>query len=194
MASGAFIAVVGPSGAGKDSILNFAKRRFVESETVTFVRRFITRPGEDATEDHIPVTEDDFLDADHSNRFALSWHAHGLRYGIPIATIEQVRSGTTVVANLSRTMIAEARQRYGLCFAVAVSVDAQVLRQRLEARGRETRQEIEHRLARMDFSPPQGVDIVIENNGPLELAGEQLCGVIASVGAHKAQLRLQARV
>lgn len=193
MASGAFIAVVGPSGAGKDSILNFAKARFAGDEVVSFVRRAITRPGNDANEDHLPLSDDEFRAADRDNRFALSWHAHGLYYGIPFETIEQVRSGAKVVANLSRAMIAQARQRYGSCIAVAISVDAQVLRQRLEARGRETHEEIERRLARMDFSPPQGVDIVIENNGPLALAGERLCAVIAAAGAHKAQLPLQAR-
>jgi ribose 1,5-bisphosphokinase len=88
--------------------------------------------------------------------------------------------GRTVVANLSRSMISTARVRYLFCQAVAISIDAATMRQRLIARGRESQADIEARIARLDLTAPQGYDAVIDNTGPLQDPADRLQAIIAS--------------
>ena len=73
------VLVVGPSGAGKDSLLNAARAAFADDPRIHFVRRVITRPADPGGEDHEPVNEAGFA----ARSFALSWSAHGLSDGIP---------------------------------------------------------------------------------------------------------------
>ncbi|TIW17524.1 MAG: phosphonate metabolism protein/1,5-bisphosphokinase (PRPP-forming) PhnN, partial [Mesorhizobium sp.] len=40
--NGVFVAVVGPSGAGKDTVIGYAKARFAGETRLEFVRRVIT--------------------------------------------------------------------------------------------------------------------------------------------------------
>ena len=58
--SGVMIVVVGPSGAGKDSIMNFAASRFRERDDVHFVRRVITRDSDAGGENHDAVSDEAF--------------------------------------------------------------------------------------------------------------------------------------
>ena len=88
MTPGHLVLVVGPSGAGKDTLLNLARTHFASREDVVFQRRVITRPA-DTTEDHEPVTEAEFAGRD----FALSWRAHGLCYGIPLDLETELAAG-----------------------------------------------------------------------------------------------------
>ncbi|MGL4406286.1 MAG: phosphonate metabolism protein/1,5-bisphosphokinase (PRPP-forming) PhnN, partial [Notoacmeibacter sp.] len=49
--TGIFVAVVGPSGAGKDSILRDAAKVFVSDPLVHFAKRIVTREA-NSSEDH----------------------------------------------------------------------------------------------------------------------------------------------
>ncbi len=69
------VLVVGPSGAGKDSLLQTAREAFRCDPRIGFARRVITRPADPDGENHEPVSEAEFTARD----FALSWSAHGLR-------------------------------------------------------------------------------------------------------------------
>ena len=97
------VLVVGPSGAGKDTLLDAARGALAGDPRFRFVRRVITRPADPGGEDHEPVTEADFATRD----FALQWQAHGLRYGIPADIAVDLAAGLVVVANVSRAIIAE---------------------------------------------------------------------------------------
>lgn len=179
--SGTLIAVVGPSGAGKDSVLRFAMERFAEERRVVFPRRFITRPADGGTEDHHPMSEAAFVGAREAGTFALHWRAHGLRYGVPADIETELRAGRVVVVNLSRGVLDAVRRRYDRRVVVAISVETEKLRRRLLARGRESLADIESRLSRMDRDAPQGEDVVtIDNSGPLHVAGERFCDVVAA--------------
>lgn len=137
------ILVVGPSGAGKDTLLNAAKAALSDDPSIRFVRRVITRPAEAGGEDHEPVNADEFDHRDH----ALRWEAHGLHYGIPADIADDIARGVTVVANVSRSVIRQAADRYPTR-VIEITAPPAVLAQRLAARGREDAADIAARLAR----------------------------------------------
>jgi ribose 1,5-bisphosphokinase len=161
--SGRLILVVGPSGAGKDTLLNLARRHFAERADIVFARRVITRPA-DVTEDHEPATEAEFAARD----FALSWQAHGLSYGIRRDIEADLAAGKQVIANVSRGIIAQARESYP-CFLIEISASPEILAARLAQRGRETAADIAARLARVVEKTP--ADAVILNDTTPEEAG-----------------------
>jgi ribose 1,5-bisphosphokinase len=162
--SGRLVLVAGPSGAGKDTVLNYAKARLAGDPGFVFSRRVITRPA-DASEDHEPVTEAEFF----RRRFALSWQAHGLHYGIPAGIETDLAAGRTVIANVSRGVIAGARQNHR-CLVIEITAPPAVLAARLAARQREAAADIAARLAR---NPAEaGADITIMNDASPEAAGD----------------------
>ena len=173
---GAFVAVVGASGVGKDALLSYARERC--GDLARFPRRAITRPPGPG-EDHDPVSEDQFAQARERGAFAVCWHAHGLCYGIPAAADAEVRDGRVVVANVSRGVINELAARYLRLVVVRVTVAEEVRAQRLRARRREPEPGIGQRLARPDPAPGHRVDALINNDGSLAEGGAQLVRVIS---------------
>jgi ribose 1,5-bisphosphokinase len=136
------VVVVGPSGAGKDTLMAYAARHFASREDVVFVRRVITRDGAAGGEDHDAVSEETFEMLENTGRFAVSWGAHGLRYGIPAETKAAVDRGQLVVANGSRSALSRFKAVYPSLFVINVTASPDVLAARLAARGRETKAEI----------------------------------------------------
>jgi ribose 1,5-bisphosphokinase len=153
------VLVVGPSGAGKDSLLNAAREVFRNDTRVHFVRRVITRPKDPGGEDHEPVTEAEFAARD----FALSWSAHGLRYGIPASALE---AAPTVVINVSRGVIADAARLYPVS-VIEVTAPPDILAARLSARGRETAADVARRLSRTATIPDSVTVRTVLNDGSL---------------------------
>jgi ribose 1,5-bisphosphokinase len=167
---GRFVAVVGPSGSGKDSILRAAAASLAGKACVIFPRRVITRPP-DLHEDHLPITRAEFRAAQSRGAFALDWEAHGLCYGIPVDIEDALRAGKMVAVNVSRSVIPALRARYACRTVAVITVSADRLAGRLSQRGRETPGEIEDRIARAPAARPVGDDVVaIDNDGPLEAA------------------------
>ena len=173
--SGTFVAVVGPSGVGKDSLITYARNRLAASGRVAFVRRVVTREADCDSEDHLSVDLASFADMERAGQFALHWDAHGLRYGLPREFEADLADGKVVVANLSRRVVPAAMERYPEAVVVLVTADRHVLEQRLLARGRETPHTVARRLAqgRVDTTLPAST-IRIDNSGGLDEAGEQL--------------------
>jgi ribose 1,5-bisphosphokinase len=164
---GRLILVVGPSGAGKDTLINRARAALANDASFVFVRRVVTRPSS-VWEEHDSVTPQAFAEALAAGEFALAWKAHGLDYGLPRTIEEAMAAGHSVVCNVSRRIIAAARQRYTDVKVVYVDAPADVLAQRLRARGRET--DVEHREQRQTgFAAPEA-DVVIDNGGDIETA------------------------
>ncbi|MBS8229040.1 phosphonate metabolism protein/1,5-bisphosphokinase (PRPP-forming) PhnN [Vannielia litorea] len=173
--SGRIIAVVGPSGAGKDTLMAAARAARPE---VHLVRRVVTR--EAATgEDHRPVSEDTFRQLRAEGAFALSWSAHGLSYGIPREAADRAARGEVVLFNGSRAMLEPAAAAFPGLRVLHITASADALRARLTARGRETPEQIEARLARANLPLPGGLDVTtIDNSGALEESVAQLLAAL----------------
>ncbi len=164
---GPLVLVVGPSGAGKDSLIDGARRALAQDSSVHFVRRVITR-SEASGEDHDILTETEFTAAERNGAFLLSWRAHGLYYGIPIAAQERRGTGTTIIANVSRSVIDEARLRLPPVHIIAVTAPAALLAERLRRRGREDAESAAERLATASIALPVGPDVTrLINDGSL---------------------------
>ncbi|MBS7537772.1 phosphonate metabolism protein/1,5-bisphosphokinase (PRPP-forming) PhnN [Ancylobacter lacus] len=182
-AGGTLVFVVGPSGAGKDTLLAYARRRLdggaCGARPVVFARRLITRPV-DATEDHIEIDAAGFEAAAAAGRFPLHWRANGLGYALGEDCRAGLAAGHLVVANGSRAAVKEARARFSDVRVVLVSAPPEVLARRLAARGREAAPQVAERLAR-DPALETVPELTLMNDGPVEAAGERLVAYLAGM-------------
>lgn len=161
------ILVVGPSGAGKDSLMEGARRHLSGDPGFHFARRVVTRPALAGAEDHDSLTLSAFEMQEAAGGFLLSWRAHGLAYGVPAALSRLRGEGRAVVVNVSRTVVDAARARLRPVGVVVVTAPADVLAARLAGRGREDGSDIAHRLKRA-APVPTGPDVrVVVNDGGL---------------------------
>lgn len=163
------IAVVGPSGVGKDSVMDALVAR---KPGIQRVRRVITRPKGEEGEDFDRVSVEIFEKMVQDGTFALHWKAHGLHYGIPIEIAKQRQSADALLVNLSRSVLLSAQDVFGDLIVVSLTADPKVLAQRLSVRGRESASDQARRLGRAGIALPDGLNRVIEvdNSGPLEVA------------------------
>jgi phosphonate metabolism protein PhnN/1,5-bisphosphokinase (PRPP-forming) len=182
--SGWLVTVVGPSGAGKDTLLSAARAALQSDTRFVFARRAITRPAETmdhaGAEDHEPLSEAEFRKAQDVGAFALHWQAHGLHYGIPAAIQADLDAGRVVIANLSRAVLAEAHARFPLR-VVNVTAPPAVLAARLASRGRETPDEIAARLARSAPLPPGVNAVEVMNDATPEHGAARLLAALRAI-------------
>jgi len=174
-ASGRLIFLIGPSGSGKDSLIEQSREQLAAAG-VQIARRVITRSAEAKGEAAQGVTPERFEAMRAAGEFAMHWRANGLDYGIPAQVDQWLAQGRSVLVNGSRAYLPQARLRYPDLLAVCLEVKPEVLRQRLLARGRETPQEIDERLARnagMRLEQDSTVHL-LDNSGSLATAVDGL--------------------
>ncbi|CCQ72934.1 phosphonate metabolism protein/1,5-bisphosphokinase (PRPP-forming) PhnN [Magnetospira sp. QH-2] len=168
---GTLFLIVGPSGSGKDSLLNGARVALADKSDVIFVRRVITRPASAGGENHRAVDEATFEKMRSDKAFALHWDAHDLRYGVPAEVRGDLAQGRKVVVNASRGILDTARASFPKVQVISVTVPQGILAQRLRARGRENEQQIQRRLERAQAFDLKGNDVVaLDNGGSLDEA------------------------
>ncbi|HIC82205.1 MAG TPA: phosphonate metabolism protein/1,5-bisphosphokinase (PRPP-forming) PhnN [Kiloniellaceae bacterium] len=182
-ASGHLVLVVGPSGAGKDSLINGARLRLSVDERYVFPSRIITRISDPASEAHETVDEEQYESLKDSGAFFLHWGAHTLRYALPASVAEQLDAGATVIANVSRAVIAEALRKHPKTTVVLVTAPQAVLEERLLARGREDLAAVRRRLARSASLPPGVRAVTIVNGGSLEAAVDRFVDAVSRAPA-----------
>lgn len=181
---GRLVLVVGPSGAGKDTLLRLAQTACVDDHDIVFPRRVVTRASS-ADEDNIAMSPDEFARARDHGDFAVHWDAHGHSYALRLEINDDIRAGRAVVVNVSRTVVAALRQNYANVVVVAITAPPDVLAQRLAARARHSDGNIADRLARSVENAIAHADVTILNAGSAEYHGRQLVRVIKNEGWHE---------
>jgi phosphonate metabolism protein PhnN/1,5-bisphosphokinase (PRPP-forming) len=173
-AAGWLILVVGPSGAGKDSILRGTANQLANDSRFVFPKRVVTRRADTQSEDHSTMSEMEFATAVAEDQFALWWLAHGNSYGIWRSIDDEMKSGKTVIINCSRAILDEAKDRYAKLLIVEVTAPPEVLVQRILARGRENEADAIRRVARSVPPYPAGIRVIkIVNDSTLPEAVER---------------------
>jgi phosphonate metabolism protein PhnN/1,5-bisphosphokinase (PRPP-forming) len=179
---GRLVLVVGPSGAGKDTLLAKAREALAKDPRFAFVRRVVTRPSDAGFEDHDTMSPEAFAQANAAGAFALTWEAHGLSYGLPATIDHEIRQGRICIANGSRRMLAEALARYPDLKVILIDAPVDVRARRLAARGRESLAEVSGRLAREAPVPADIPVIRIDNSGAIEPATSALLNLLRGMG------------
>lgn len=172
--SGTFVAVIGPSGAGKDTILAGARAALAGNPDILFPRRVITRPA-DHHEDNEGIDLDAFDERARNGEFLLWWSANHLSYGLPSSLQHDLEQGRHIIANVSRTIVEEIRNRFARSLIIEIRVDPIVLIDRLAQRGRENADVQSERFRRSASLGAIAIpDVVIDNNGAPAIAIAQL--------------------
>ncbi|MEN3348432.1 MAG: ribose 1,5-bisphosphokinase [Bradyrhizobium sp.] len=174
---GRLVLVVGPSGAGKDTLLALAKAACADISDIVFPRRLITREAS-ASEDNQQVSAEAFQLAVAGGDYAMHWEAHGHRYALSRAIDDDIRAGRTVIANVSRTVIAAARRNYANVAVVSITAPPDVLAARLAARARASDGQLAQRLARTVDETTSMPDFTIVNSGSADYHARQLARII----------------
>lgn len=183
MNSGALVYVIGPSGSGKDSVMNWVRQR-CGADRVAFAHRYITRSAGAGGENHVELSPEEFQLRLDLGLFSLHWDSHATRYGVGVEIDGWLAAGLNVVVNGSRGYLPEAARRYPDMIPALIEVPLAELERRLRSRGREKAEAIDRRLLRaraFDVAHPNLVRI--DNSGPMGEAGAALLRLVLGNGA-----------
>lgn len=173
--SGVLAVVVGPSGAGKDSVLNWLVDNWLGPTPLYRARRTITRAPDPEGEANEAVAVADFEVLRDTGQFAWHWSAHGLNYGVRRTELSGLETGALVLVNGSRGHLAVANNVFPGMAVLHITASEATLTQRLLTRQRESLGDIQQRILRtQQLSPldhPRA--LTIYNDGALSAAGEQ---------------------
>jgi ribose 1,5-bisphosphokinase len=173
---GRLVLVVGPSGAGKDTLIGLARAACADDGGVVFPRRVVTREAS-RFEDNEQVSVEAFRRALAHGDFAVHWEAHGHCYALPRAIDDDIRAGRTVIANVSRTVVAAMRRTYADVTVVSVTAPPEILAERLGARGRGSDGPVADRIGRT-VDGIATADVTIANVGDVELHSREFVRII----------------
>lgn len=185
--TGRLIYLMGPSGAGKDTVLQGVARLL--GENAYLAPRVVTRPPTHTERRALAVSESEFLRLERNGALALAWRANGLAYGVRADINLRLAVGCDVLVNGSREYLPQALERYPALVPVLLTVAPETLRQRLLARGRESPEQIHDRMSRnlcyekLESLEAKGRLLVMDNSGPVEQAILTLYRYLTSTAA-----------
>jgi len=164
--------LVGPSGAGKDSLLAAVREQAAVTSGLRIARRYITRPSRAGDEPHIEVAAAECERARRDGKYLFAWESHGYGYAVGRQVLDWLADGDDVIVNGSRAYLETARAIYPSLLPIWITISENLLPQRLTVRGRETAAQIEARLCRNRELEDRyrGVYPCIRNDGSLEAA------------------------
>jgi ribose 1,5-bisphosphokinase len=174
---GRLVLVVGPSGAGKDTLIGLAQAACADDGNIVFARRSVTREAS-ASEDNEQISPEAFRQACARGDFAMHWEAHGHGYGLPRAIDGDVGAGRTIVANVSRGVVDAMRRGYADVTVVSITAPPDILAERLAARSRSSDGLLSDRLGRIVDDAAAKPDVIITNVGNVEDHARELIRVI----------------
>jgi len=177
------VVVVGPSGVGKDTLVNAAREHFNTSPDVGFVRRIITRVSDPDSEDHESVTTEEFQRRRDEDDFCIWWQANDLYYGLPVSVHQRLAKGEILIANGSRAALPDFRKKFAQLRIVHITASPEALSERLLRRNRESKAQVVDRLQRTSkLQAPEGEDVVnINNSGERQQAIDEFIGLVESL-------------
>ena len=182
---GILFLVVGPSGVGKDSLIDGARHSLADDPAFHFPKRLITRSANAGGEGHQALTAAAFELLETAGGFMLSWQAHGHRYGIPKTAEQALANGRSVIINVSRQVIDEARRCWSPLRVLQISAPRNVLAARLAARGREQADDIRRRLERASSYAISGDDVrEVVNDDELERVIDRFVALLKKEWSH----------
>jgi ribose 1,5-bisphosphokinase len=181
---GRLVLVVGPSGAGKDTLIGLARAACADDGNILFPRRVVTREAS-RFEDNEQVSGDAFHQARSKGEFAVHWEAHGHCYALPRAIDDDIRAGRTVVANVSRTVVDTMRRAYANVVVVSITAPPEVLAERLAARARGSDGQVSNRLKRVVDGVATVPDATITNIGAADHHALELVRIIKGDWRHE---------
>ncbi|MEJ7688890.1 MAG: phosphonate metabolism protein/1,5-bisphosphokinase (PRPP-forming) PhnN [Variovorax sp.] len=184
--SARIVYVMGPSGAGKDSLLAWLLQHLPPQPPVHMARRTVTRAVHAGDEQHESVTPQAFAQLREAGAFAFDWHANGLDYGVRNEELRTRGADAWVIVSGSRAYLSQALVKAPHMKVVYIGAGIDTLRRRLLARGRENPENVEARVQRAAafHAPPQALRI--DNDGELADAGGQLLRVFERLTASDA--------
>jgi ribose 1,5-bisphosphokinase len=174
---GRLVLVVGPSGAGKDTLIGLAKAACAGDENIMFPRRIVTREASES-EDNEQISRDAFRQARARGDFAAHWEAHGHGYGLPRSIDGDIRAGRTIVVNVSRGVVEAMRRAYADVTVVSITAPPEILAERLAARSRSSDGALSDRLGRVVDGNAVKPEVTITNVGDVEDRAQELIRVI----------------
>jgi len=172
--------IMGASGAGKDTLMQYARHQLGDTVQVVFARRYITRPADYGTEHHIPLSIKEFADRHRKGFFALAWDSHGFSYGIDQQTTSHLGQGKHVIMNGSRSHLEQAAAQFNELHPVLIQASDALLQHRMRQRGRETEKQIEKRIEhskKLQTIRHPKLSLIL-NNSTIEHAGTQLLNLL----------------
>jgi ribose 1,5-bisphosphokinase len=174
---GRLVLVVGPSGAGKDTLIGLTRAACANDGTIIFPRRVVTRKPS-SFEDNEQVSLEAFRQAQARGEFAVHWEAHSHCYALRRAIDDQLRTGRAVVANVSRTVVEAMRRVYADVVVVSITAPPEILGQRLAGRARGSDGPVADRLRRAVDAAGAAPDVTIVNVGSAEDHARELLRAI----------------
>jgi ribose 1,5-bisphosphokinase len=176
--------IVGASGSGKDTLINYVRNAEGLSDKIIFAHRYITRPAFSGNENHISLSKKEFQSRLNSNLFALHWESHGNYYAIGVEINYWMEMGFDVVMNGSREYLLVAKKKYPEMIVISIETSQSIIANRLKSRGRESSDEIKNRVEHNGNIIVDLNDAIrVQNDGTIEEAGEILVRIISQVQA-----------
>ena len=171
--------VMGPSGAGKDTVLRLARRSLLRGERIAFAHRYITREADPRHENYIALSPDEFETRRDKGLLAFDWQAYGLCYGVGTEIETWRQAGFAVVVSGSREHFRNWRRPASGVLPVLISAPTHVLAQRLATRGREDTMARAERLRRAErLALADSAIVEIDNTGAPERAAAALLDLL----------------
>lgn len=180
------ILVVGPSGSGKDTLLRSAREHFDKEEHFAFVRRYITRRP-DLNEDNYFLDPAAFTLLNNAGFFISTWRSHDNFYGISYHALNESDTVKVAVCSISRSTVGDFERRYAHTTTILVTAEKEVLRQRLQKRGREDDAAIHRRLERADKAVVARDLIVFDNSQSIESSAAMFIELLENLGSRVAR-------
>ena len=170
--------LIGASGSGKDSLINYVRTHLPSNSDLLFAHRYITRPADAGSENHIALSQTEFEQRKNAGLFAMNWDSHQLRYGIGCEIQQWIAAGLRVVISGSRDYLPQALADFPQLVPILITVPDELLRERLSKRGRESDEQIEERLSKAKWSF-SGQLQTVSNDSTIELAGDKLLKLLS---------------